>query len=108
MTRWLILTTFITFSLFATRTVRRLAHGGQQQSLNLEIVRALPVTYPADKEEQREIVTVLEAIDRKIDLHRRKRVGLDELFKALLRKLMTGEIKVGELEVQPTTEEVKS
>ena len=36
-------------------------------------------------------------IDRKIDLHRRKRVVLEELFKALLHKLMTGEIGVREL-----------
>ena len=48
--------------------------------LNLEIVRA-------------------EAIDRKIDLYRRKRAVLDELFKALLHKLMTGEIRVGELDL---------
>ena len=42
----------------------------------------------------------LDAIDRKIDLHRRKRAVLEELFKALLHKLMTGEIRVGELDVE--------
>ena len=42
-------------------------------------------------DEQREIVAILDAIDRKIDLHRRKRAVLEELFKALLHKLMTGE-----------------
>ena len=36
-------------------------------------------------------------MDRKIDLHRRKRAVLEELFKSLLHKLMTGEIRVGEL-----------
>ena len=43
----------------------------------------------------------------KIDLHRRKRTVLDELFKAMLHKLMSGEIKVGELglAVLPTAEE---
>ena len=50
-------------------------------------------------EEQREIVTILDAIDRKIDLHRRKRAVLDDLFKALLHKLMTGEIRVSELDL---------
>ena len=44
--------------------------------------------------EQREIVAILNAIDCKIDLHRRKRGVLRELFKALLRKLMTGEVRV--------------
>ena len=48
--------------------------------------------------EQLQIVAILDAIDRKIDLHRRKRAVLEELFKALLHKLMTGEIRVGELE----------
>ena len=49
--------------------------------------------------EQREIVTILDTIDRKIDLHRRKRAVLDDLFKALLHKLMTGEIRVGDLDL---------
>lgn len=52
-----------------------------------------------DPSEQREIVAILTAIDRKIDLHRRKRVVLDDLFKALLHKLMTGEIRVGDLDL---------
>ena len=38
-------------------------------------------------------------MDRKEDLHRRKRAVLDELFKALLHKLMTGEVRVGELDL---------
>ena len=48
-------------------------------------------------DEQHEIVAILDAIDRKIDLHRRKRAVLDDLFKALLHKLMTGEICVADL-----------
>ena len=47
--------------------------------------------------EQREIVAIFDAIDRKIDLHRRKRAVLDELFKSLLHKLVTGEVRVGEV-----------
>jgi len=49
--------------------------------------------------EQREIVAVLDAVDRKIDLHRRKKAVLEELFKALLHKLMTGEIRVADLDL---------
>ena len=56
----------------------------------------IPVT---DLDEQDEIVAILDAIDRKIDLHRRKRAVLDELFKALLHKLMTGEVRVGDLDL---------
>ena len=79
--------------------IRQLAHGGQQQNLNLDIVRDLQVAFPTDKAEQNEIVTILEALDRKIDLHQRKRAVLDDLFKALLHKLMTGEIAVDELDL---------
>jgi type I restriction enzyme S subunit len=50
-------------------------------------------------DEQQEIVDILEAIDRKIDLHKRKRALLDDLFKALLHKLMTGEIRVVDLDL---------
>ena len=50
-------------------------------------------------EEQREIVAILDAIDSKTDLHRRKRAVLEELFKALLHKLMTGEISVRDLDL---------
>lgn len=50
-------------------------------------------------DEQHEIVAILDSIDAKIDLHRRKRDVLDELFKALLHKLMTGEIRVANLDL---------
>ena len=56
-------------------------------------------------DEQREIVALLDATDRKIALHRRKRAALDELFKALLHKLMAGEIRVGELDLAITGED---
>lgn len=79
--------------------IRSLAHGGQQQNLNLEIVRALPVSYPEDEKEQSEITEILDAIDRKIDLHKRKRAVLEELFRTLLHKLMIGEIDVNALDL---------
>jgi type I restriction enzyme S subunit len=87
------------FLSFCYEDIRHLAHGGQQQNLNLDIVRNFPVTFPLDRKEQKEIISILDAIDRKIDLHRRKRAVLDELFKALLHKLMTGEIRVADLDL---------
>lgn len=85
--------------------IRQLAHGGQQQNLNLDIVKSLPVAAPAEKAEQEEMVSILDAIDQKIDLHRKKRAVLEELFKALLHKLMTGEIDVNDLDLQALTAE---
>ena len=67
-------------------------------SINSTKLKAFPVLIPT-LGEQREIVSILEAIDCKADLHRRKRAVLEELFKALLQKLMTGEIRVEELDI---------
>ena len=68
-------------------------------NLNTAAIESLLLPLPPTLSEQREIVAVLDAIERKIDLHQRKRTVLEELFKALLRKLMTGEIRVGDLEL---------
>lgn len=75
------------------------SHGLAQQHLNVGAVRRLRIPVPPTLDEQRAIVAILDAIDRKIDLHRRKRAVLDELFKSLLHKLMTGEIRVGDLDL---------
>jgi type I restriction enzyme S subunit len=56
----------------------------------------IPLPCPGKQEE---IVAVLDATDRKIDLHLRKRAVLDDLFKALLHKLMTSEIRVADLDL---------
>lgn len=67
-------------------------------NLNTGTISALPLPLPPTYEEQQEIVDVLDALDRKIDLHRSKREVLDQLFKSLLRKLMTGEVSVNDLD----------
>ena len=69
---------------------------------NASLSATIPVWFP-DAEQQSEIVSTLDAIDRKIDLHRRKRAVLDDLFKALLHKLMTGEIRVIDLDLPTIT-----
>ena len=66
--------------------------------INTTKLKAFPVLLPT-LDEQCGIVTILDAIDRKIDLHGKKRAVLDELFKALLHKLMTGEIRIEELDL---------
>lgn len=75
----------------------KLAPKGTQKNINIQFLTPWPVVVPPDEDEQREIVAILDAIDRKIDLHRKKRAVLDDLFKVLLHKLMTGEVRVREL-----------
>lgn len=67
-------------------------------NLNTAAIDSLPIPMPP-LDEQGKIVKVLDAIDQKIDLHRQKRTVLEELFNALLHKLMIGEIRVGDLDV---------
>lgn len=68
-------------------------------NLNTGAIDSIPIPVPTTLEEQHDIVAILDTIDRKIDLHRHKRAVLDELFKALLHKLMTGEIRVADLDL---------
>lgn len=76
----------------------RLAPKGTQKNINLQFLLPWPVVVPT-LDEQQQVVDILDAIDRTIDLHRRKRVILDDLFRALLDKLMTGAIRVGDLDL---------
>ena len=71
-------------------------------NLNTATIDSLPLPLPPTLGEQSGIVAILDAIDCKIDLHRRKRAVLDDLFKALLHKLMTGEIRVRDLNLSET------
>lgn len=68
-------------------------------NLNTGTIDSLPLPLPPTLDEQREIITIFDAIDRKIDLHRQRRGVLEELFKSLLHKLMTGEIAVSDLDL---------
>lgn len=78
------------------------AHG--TMTLNLNDVETFEVACPSDPDEAIEIVAILDAIDRKIALHREKRAVLEDLFKTLLYKLMTGEIRVSELDMSALAE----
>jgi len=73
------------------------AHG--TMTLNLQDIETFEVPCPSSRAEAEEIASVLDAIDHKIDLHRRKRAALDELFRALLHKFMTGEVSLAELDL---------
>ena len=79
--------------------IKKLASRAVGQA-NINASKLRTVLFPLPKlDEQGEIVAILDAIDRKVDLHWRKRAVLDELFKALLHKLMTGEIRVSDLDL---------
>jgi type I restriction enzyme S subunit len=80
--------------------LRQVAAGGgsTKGALTCAFLKDLPIPLPL-LDEQHEIVAILDALDRKIALHRQKRAVLEELFQSLLHKLMTGEIRVADLDL---------
>lgn len=84
--------------------LRQLAsgNGSTRAALTCAMLRDVWVPVPG-LGEQAEIVEVLDAIDQKIDLHRRKKAVLEELFKSLLNKLMTGDIQASDLDLSALT-----
>jgi type I restriction enzyme, S subunit len=75
------------------------AAGTVMPNLNNTVLGRLPVAFPL-LEEQTQIVTLLSAIDDKITLHKRKKAALEALFTSLLHQLMTGKIRVGDLDLE--------
>jgi len=53
----------------------------------------------SDIEEQREIARALMTIDETIEIHTAKKSALQDLFKSMLNKLMTGEVRVKDLDI---------
>jgi type I restriction enzyme, S subunit len=76
--------------------LRRLSHGANQQNLSGQLIGGFEFPLP-HKQEQLEIVSMLETVDRTIAVHERKLRLLRDLFWTLLRDTMTGEIRVNGL-----------
>lgn len=76
----------------------RLAPKGTQKNINIQFLAPWKIAIPSF-DEQREIVAILSVIDRKIALHHRKRTMLDDLFKVLLHKLITSEVRVTDIDL---------
>jgi type I restriction enzyme S subunit len=81
--------------------LRDVASGGgsTKGALTCAFLRDLPIPLPPTRIEQQEIADVLDAIDQKIDLHKQKKAVLEDLFRALLHKLVTGEVRVSDLDL---------
>jgi type I restriction enzyme S subunit len=93
--------------------LRDVANGGgsTKGALTCAFLRELPIPLPPTRQEQQEIADVLDAIDEKITLHKSKQNLLEKLFVSLLHKLITGEVRVNDLdltaiEIANTTEVV--
>jgi type I restriction enzyme S subunit len=86
--------------------VKRLASKGVSQS-NISASKLKTFEVPITiLEEQEDIVGKLRTVDGKIALHESKESALQELFKTVLNKLMTGEIRVGDLDIDVSEVEI--
>jgi type I restriction enzyme S subunit len=88
------------FNMDATQNrLKSLASRGVSQSnISASKLKTFQVPVPA-MAEQLEIVKILRAIDQKIENHTAKKSALQDLFKTMLNKLMTGEIRVKDLDI---------
>lgn len=68
--------------------------GGVNSSFLSDIIFPLP-----SKSEQMEIANIILTIDHKIGIYTAKKTALQDLFKTMLNKLMTGEIRVKDLDI---------
>ena len=80
-----------------TEHIRKQASPSPVPILSKGTFEQIEVVATTKLDEQKEISVILDGIDRKIDLHQRKRAAHDELFKALLHELITGNTRIGRL-----------
>ncbi|PMQ02374.1 MAG: restriction endonuclease [Dictyoglomus sp. NZ13-RE01] len=68
------------------------------KTLNKEKLKILPIPLPP-LEEQKEIAHILSTVDKKIEIEQKRKEVLKRLFKTMLHKLMTGEIRLKEIDL---------
>ena len=74
-------------------------HGGTVfDSISREQVKSMKIPFPF-LPEQEKIADILTKIDQKIQIHKKKKLRLKELFKTMLNQLMTGKIRVHKLNI---------
>jgi type I restriction enzyme S subunit len=74
------------------------AAGVSVPTLNRNLVHTVLISVPSIGE-QKEIANILKIIDQKIDIHTARKFSIQDLFKTMLNKLMTGEIRVKDLDI---------
>jgi len=73
-------------------------YGGAQPNLNQFIIQNFKISLPPLPEQQ-EIAEILQTIDQKIEIEKKKKELYEELFKTMLNKIMNQEIDVEKIEV---------
>ena len=69
-----------------------------QTNFNASVLKNLPILLPP-LEEQKQIAHILSVVDEKIEVEQKRKQVLKELFKTMLHKLMSGGIRLKEVEI---------
>jgi type I restriction enzyme S subunit len=86
------------YIIFARHRLLSERFGGAQPNISQTILRNIRIVIPPLTEQQ-EIACVLTYIDKKIEIEERRKATLQQLFKTMLNKLMTGEIRVKDIDL---------
>ena len=81
------------------RLVDKQKAGATQKYIPLWFLRQLPVPIPSEKE-RNEITKILEDISLKLDAEENRLIILKNLFKTMLNQLMTGRVRVKNLDIE--------
>ncbi|MFZ5687620.1 MAG: restriction endonuclease subunit S [Bacillota bacterium] len=73
-------------------------YGGAQPNVSQTIIKAFPVTLPP-LPEQSHIAHIITRLDQKVEVEEKRKVALQSLFQTMLHLLMTGKVRVKDLEV---------
>lgn len=79
--------------------IRQQASPSPVPLLSKGVFQQIEIMVSTDPVEQREIAEILEAIDRKIVLHRKRKVLFEALFETLLHQSMSGSLEISELDL---------
>jgi type I restriction enzyme, S subunit len=74
------------------------ALGSQQPNISATQIEQIRIPF-TDLDEQKEIADILKSVDKKIELHASKKIALQDMFKTMLTKLMTGKIRVKDSDI---------
>lgn len=81
----------------------RLAPRGTQKNINIQFLKPWPIVKPPATE-QAEIVRILATVDTKIAAEQTRKRTLAILFRTLLHNLMTGKVRVNDLDISTVEE----
>lgn len=74
------------------------SRGVSQANISAARLKTLEIPLPS-LEEQHQIAYILSTVDKKIEIEERRKATLKELFKTMLHKLMTGEIRLKDVNI---------